>query len=441
MWKYALLILILTSASSLRAQKPVIDSMIVNEDSSQLSIYGSFGNTPGEITVNGDTLKILQWNDTMLIASIPDTGIGSAGPMVVQTQFGISDTNMLSVIVGTYSSGEEYSDIGVYTSTINTLYFTIRFDLHRILGNQGSSLTLINFEPIRSKTAFRHRYENDIYSGNQSQDTLNSLIQELGDSGHSNFDCTFFIERGKERKWYVSADLGGSSTIYGGFTLDSLFRITPSGVPLPAPPGIFDEPGYSEDTIITGSVLFRPVALIALQNAPTLIAPILDSNNWEPHLLWLNMLDIDFFNVEISTDSTFSINLHEFPTSDTSLVPTILTPGLRYFWRVQGKNSEGYSKWSSVWSFGENPSSVKFAGSKGGMELHVTESSIQFETEDAANLTIYNVLGEIVARFRCDGEGALHSISLSSLELRGSNYFVILHGAGNSLSDRFSLLQ
>ncbi len=118
--------------------------MIVNEDSSQLALYGSFGSTSGFVAVDGDTLSNVQWSDTTLIASIPDTGVASAGPVVVTTHSGTSDTALLSSMSGSFTNGVGPSGKSeVFFHNEQTLVFSVRFDLNRILKASPRHLFLL----------------------------------------------------------------------------------------------------------------------------------------------------------------------------------------------------------------------------------------------------------------------------------------------------------
>jgi hypothetical protein len=463
MWKYIVIISLIFCASSVRAQKPVIDSMIVNEDSSQLTLYGSFGITPGFITVSGHTLTILQWSDTTLIASIPDTGIGSAGSVIVKSMGQISDTSVLSVVTGIYTLSEGFWEIGEMDNYGYEFHFSFRVDF-QTLQHSGDAI-------ISSKTSWIRAFRSDmimrptpnVYQENDRTDTtiFAANVHRTG------FECAFYrIDKWGLQWAFQLSDLpvipdyivlqfyptnGNPSGISydttwfpldgtsGYFDLDSLFEVPAEGQ-TGTPP--IDYYGNYTYTAQSGTTLFPPPALfIELQYSPILIAPQFDSTNWQPHLTWLSMQFIDSFEVEIAPDSSFNNSVDEFKVLDTSFVPPNLETGVKYYWRVRGKNSDGNTPWSSVWSFGENPSSVKLATNDIVPVLQVTGISIEYKTAESATLTIYNVLGEVVYRSSSEGNDVSQSIPISSLTLRGGNYFIVLRSAENVLSDRFSLLQ
>lgn len=67
---------------------PSIQNMFVEETQvsgthSTLFITGNFGNTPGAVTVNGQTLSACQWTSLLINCTIPDSGTASGGPVQV----------------------------------------------------------------------------------------------------------------------------------------------------------------------------------------------------------------------------------------------------------------------------------------------------------------------------------------------------------------------
>ena len=79
----------------LRAQ-PTIESLTIDEGKDLLTIAGLFGSTFGVVTVDDIRLNVLEWSDTLIKASIPHTGRGSADPVVVEAFNGKSKTHKIS---------------------------------------------------------------------------------------------------------------------------------------------------------------------------------------------------------------------------------------------------------------------------------------------------------------------------------------------------------
>jgi hypothetical protein len=65
---------------------PTIETMEVDEYTSTLSIYGSFGSEQGKVTVDGQGTAITQWSPGIILCAIPETGAGSAGDVIVSVR-------------------------------------------------------------------------------------------------------------------------------------------------------------------------------------------------------------------------------------------------------------------------------------------------------------------------------------------------------------------
>ncbi len=92
------IILLLFSATFLRAQVPHIDYMMADEAKSQLQIHGTFGpDNTGFATIENTKQSVRFWSDTMVICDLPDSGAGSGGHVTVTQISGMSNVRMLSI--------------------------------------------------------------------------------------------------------------------------------------------------------------------------------------------------------------------------------------------------------------------------------------------------------------------------------------------------------
>jgi hypothetical protein len=96
--KYVILFLLIFSASSLLAQQPSISYLMCDEAKSQLQIRGAFGTDSGIVMIEDTTLGIVSWSDSLIICSLPDSGKGAGGGVIVQTVKGLSNEKALSII-------------------------------------------------------------------------------------------------------------------------------------------------------------------------------------------------------------------------------------------------------------------------------------------------------------------------------------------------------
>jgi len=93
-------ILLLLSATALRAQVPHIDYMMADEAKSQLQIHGIFSSdTTGFVTIENIKQTVRSWSDTLIICDLPDSGAGSGGHVAVTQMSGTSNARMLSIFV------------------------------------------------------------------------------------------------------------------------------------------------------------------------------------------------------------------------------------------------------------------------------------------------------------------------------------------------------
>ncbi|MFI5264070.1 MAG: hypothetical protein ACHQM6_06110, partial [Candidatus Kapaibacterium sp.] len=96
MKKYLIILFLLFSCISF-AQPPRIDSMFVDESKSELQICGDFGSPKGAIWVDSVLLQLQSWTDSFIVATIPTSGRGSAGPVVVAGRSYRSEERMLTM--------------------------------------------------------------------------------------------------------------------------------------------------------------------------------------------------------------------------------------------------------------------------------------------------------------------------------------------------------
>ncbi len=91
-----------------------------------------------------------------------------------------------------------------------------------------------------------------------------------------------------------------------------------------------------------------------LTSAPDLIAPLNSSNDisYTSFLIdWNAISSSNNYQYQISTTNDFTNIIRNGNTSLTDRTISNLQPNTTYYWKVRGENVNGYSPWSSVWSF------------------------------------------------------------------------------------------
>ncbi len=87
---------------------------------------------------------------------------------------------------------------------------------------------------------------------------------------------------------------------------------------------------------------------------PVLITPINDSLDAPYSFLtfeWNSIANANSYQIQYSTDNTFSSGVGTFTTSLLNKDISNLQPNTDYYWRVRGANVNGYSPWSTIWHF------------------------------------------------------------------------------------------
>lgn len=132
-----LIILLALVAGTAFAQAPVIDSMLIDESKGILSVYGDFGAAQGKVSCDSVELPILTWSASLITATIPDTGKGSAGGVVVEASSYISKERKISKWVY-YTLSEVHSGSGHWLRDEYIKYtLGFRYDIESIILAHG----------------------------------------------------------------------------------------------------------------------------------------------------------------------------------------------------------------------------------------------------------------------------------------------------------------
>jgi hypothetical protein len=235
MKKYLILFSLILFVNTSYAQAPRIDSMLVDEMKGELHIFGSFGSVQGKVTVDSVDMHVLSWADTLITTSIPDTGRGSAGGVMVEEKGIFSEMRMISLFKATdytfYS--ERHSRPYEHSSKF---YLQFRMDLQSILFNKSYNPQAI--VPKKETSFYKHCI-------NACPVNYNGVVQWSGMSYNTGFQCTItFSPTGRTIDYTVKSikgllvgisgqnEFGPADTtlpIYvddfnGEFTLDSQFN-------------------------------------------------------------------------------------------------------------------------------------------------------------------------------------------------------------------------
>jgi len=156
--RITLFLILALIAGTAFAQAPVIDSMLIDESKGILSVYGSFGTAQGKVWCDNLELPVLTWSDSLVTATILDTGKGSAGEVVVETLDGSSK----GVIISKWNAKVEYNAIhsmsqGAEEGTKAYFYLSWRYDIHSVLKSTSKARKL-RFQGMKISHDYQEYY-------------------------------------------------------------------------------------------------------------------------------------------------------------------------------------------------------------------------------------------------------------------------------------------
>ncbi len=154
---------------------------------------------------------------------------------------------------------------------------------------------------------------------------------------------------------------------------------------------------------------------------PTLVSPSNGALNQQIASLvldWNNTSNTTFYEYQYSTDVQF---VSPAPVSATSTVSSVIINGLNYnttyYWRVRSNDGNGYSYWSSVWSF-TTASNIGIDENVASFDLYPNPVkgfiNLKFDDSDIRKISIYDVLGQQVWSVEVSGESAQIDLSMLS---------------------------
>ncbi len=388
--------------SALRAQRPVIDSMRVDEWARTLIIHGEFGFAKGAVWCDSVELPISFWSDTMIRAAIPDTGKGSVGPVVVGANGYQTKARILTLLKASANC-----EVNLFSFV---LQFAVRADIHSLLLHGRSYMR--NLQLSRS-TLLTVNFVDIYYTGhgNGSETSVHDarLYYFATDS---TFNFTALVQLSLPEK-QLQIDLQQLPSLEGTHVEYQ------NSIPISWGHKTINVPSFSiigtldsallikkEGTITSSSCLFGlPATTVLLDSFPELISP---RNNTVfvrdgITLQWDSLETMDNYHLQFSTDSTFSTTRFDtiIPALQFALPP--LDSNTTYFWRVAGLNSEGQSLWSPIWHFTTN-TMLKVTNESPSIPLVLYPNpahrsftiSFDHEYHSAATITVTDLLGKEV---------------------------------------------
>lgn len=157
MKKYIIIVFALCAGASY-AQQPRIDSMLIDGMKSELHVYGSFGSNLGKVWVDSVDMAVKNWTDTVISTSIPDTGRGSAGPVLVQNAIGTFTGERMISVFKCLDYTFHFQQQSIDYEFSNWVQLVCRIDLQSILMNKNYGIRTLQ---AHKTTSYRQHCINE----------------------------------------------------------------------------------------------------------------------------------------------------------------------------------------------------------------------------------------------------------------------------------------
>jgi hypothetical protein len=374
---YFVILLLILGANAL-AQPPRIDSMRVDEWRRELAIYGDFGDALGVVRCDTVPLLVKTWTATTIVVSIPDTGRGSCGPVVVGARGYSSPARVLGELRGYWSGGlnQVMTSNHQYWGVVGqqAVAFAIRLDPFSL----GMQEVVAEAIPNASLSNFQVQFHGGKYDGNGtgtefvSGVTGSPILLPLvrpDSTPQSGCHISCALTSSHDALKLRVSGISGAWARYTKYvraipTVDTVFTVVLSDisfiVPLDTDLSVLNTTNRF-DSVYGGAIsttssgyFFGRDTLYALRSIPQLLFPRNNTDtvvNDTIQLRWKRLPLIRSYLLQYYLDSSFSTGVTNIETIDTSYSFQGDTIYASYYWRVAGKNAEGQTGWSPTWNF------------------------------------------------------------------------------------------
>ncbi|MBS1904075.1 MAG: T9SS type A sorting domain-containing protein [Bacteroidetes bacterium] len=406
--KYLALVLLLIAANA-SAQVPRIDSMVVDETTEQLHVFGKFGSEVGTVWVDSVGISLLAWSDSVLVCTIPRSGRGMAGPVEVEVRGFRSMPSLLSLWSCSNSFfGQHELGQGKMISEDFLCLFRARFDIQSRLLAGRLSTSVIQSVPFAHET---YNYS-DASSGNVINTADSGLVNITFDLAQNTVTFNHWASPNVHLDYHSD---------FHSTRLDSSLNIVSSLVIGSGP----NSSGYAQ---INSIASFLPSSAVsALRFRPNPRYPTSDSLlmvTGPVDFRWDSMWSITSYHIQIATDSSFASVMFD----DTSVTPvTTFTFPIHVpvvYWRVAGLNSEGQSRWSQTWRIRMEDQGTVLIGDRPNASFTCTpnpaSNALHLTLPAPARVVLYDLRGNVVRSIATSEP----SVTIETRDLASGMYIV-----------------
>lgn len=174
------------------------------------------------------------------------------------------------------------------------------------------------------------------------------------------------------------------------------------------------------------------LAVTALQSPPNNIVGL----SIPVQLSWKETPNATAYIVQVSEQNDFS-KVQEFEVNSPVYVATNLKEGTTYFWRIQAKNAQQTSEWSSVWNFmtmratsgvsDESSTAIRVMPQPASDNLTI---SFNLSTATLYTLSVVDAIGRELIHLQRSAEAGSVVFPLSTEELNSGSYTLLIRANG-----------
>ncbi len=413
-----------------RAQPPRIDSMLVDEKMSELRIWGDFGSPKGAVWVDSVQLQINTWSDSLLSATIPASGKGASGLVVVAGRSIRSEGRMLTAwsMGMTFAVSRSASYYLEYTHNEWVVNWRCDLDSRLRSAHPGIGQSV----PVSLAVSENHTYHLESYDPQTKVNTVQD--ENLSGAGISTgrldiTTMTFFPNvpdeaQGSGYAYTPTIVLDTALLPVNGYIETGTDPFFPArfswGNPIGTPNLVFNPP-----IPLIRQLRFQPILLKPDSGVTSLVT---DGDTVQ----WNSMPLMAKYHLQVFNDSILSNKIVDTLVFDTTFALPSLSNNTKYYWHIAGINAEGESRWSNVWNFTTGSSANVTIEKDPNINIYPNPTNgkliIDYDQSDGdlLNVTVFNIEGKVLNRFTIQGQYTLDMSRVSPgsylLEIKGKNF-------------------
>lgn len=377
--KHTIIIALLLVLAAPVWSQPEITSMDIDERDNTLTLKGVFGETPGSVMVDNETLEIISWSDSLISSKIGESGKGSAGPVRVASDLGTSKASTISLwSLDVDGRSWHYYSCGMVDETDVKWTLSFRAALESVIFN--GTKKILSLRNRDGRMTAKHVHIAPIY------DDCNP-----GDRDYTKFDTAWIntsMEMNTDGRW---------ATLYLPDPAVMLpFSFTEPKLTFDSEFVVLDGQNSTDGSSQGGGATLHwkartefPVRHVIIKaRYPLPVVSPMDSSTLSGapvYFAWESAEWADHYDLELARDDHFTVDKWRIQLVEPVAEVNLSKSSGRYFWRVRASTDSVDGRWSETRSFTIGSSTV-------GQHIstRLTSSLVQ----------VYDVLGRLVLQYQ-----------------------------------------